>query len=129
MAPTDLLEMFFYRIEQCQEIQIIGKVPFTTEQIIASAIRLLIGSNLLPHKEFDTWEAMPIKSWATLKTFIQEAYGRHHTSLSLISTLGQNGYANYNMYSVFGGLDGNNTDNDTVKQSPPQQMLRTMQQP
>ena len=28
MAPTNLPEMFFYRIEQCQEIQIIGKVPF-----------------------------------------------------------------------------------------------------
>jgi hypothetical protein len=114
MAPTNLPEMFFYRIEQCQEIQIIGKVPFTTKQIIASAIRLLIGSNLLPHKEFDTWEALPIKSWATLKTFIQEAYNCRLTLLSLRSTSGQNGYANHNMYNVFGGLDGDNPDNDTV---------------
>ena len=114
MAPTDLPEMLFYRIKQCQEIQIIGKVPFTTEQIIANAVRLLIGSNLLPHKEFDTWEALPIKSWATFKTFIQEAYGCRLTSLSLRSTVGQNGYANHNMYNVFGGLDDDGPDNDPV---------------
>ena len=114
MVPTDLPKMLFYRIEQCQEIQIIGKVPFTTEQVIANAIRLLIGSSLLPHKEFNMWEALPIKSWATLKTFIQEAYGRRLTLLSLRSMSGQNGYANHNMYNIFGGLDDDDPDNDTV---------------
>ena len=62
MAPSDSPEVLFYRIEQCQEVQIIGKVPFTTEQIIANAVRILIGSNLLPNKEFDAWEALPIKT-------------------------------------------------------------------
>jgi len=57
MAPSDSPEVLFYRIEQCQEVQIIGKVPFTTEQIIANAVCILLGSNLLPNKEFDTWEA------------------------------------------------------------------------
>ena len=45
MAPSDSPEVLFYRIEQCQEVQIIGKVPFTMEQIIANAVRILIGSN------------------------------------------------------------------------------------
>ena len=113
MAPSDSPEMLFYRIEQCQEIQILGKVPFTTEQIIGNAVRILIGSNLLPTKEFDTWEALPIKTWATLKTFFQAAYGRRLTSLSLRSTSGQGGYASNNMYNAFAGID-DDTDDDTV---------------
>jgi hypothetical protein len=112
MGPSDSPEVLFYRIEQCQEIQILGKVPFTTEQIIANTLRILVGSNLLPTKEFDTWDTKPIKTWATLKTFFQEAYGRRLTSLSLQSTSGQNGYASQNMYNVFEGT-GEDTDNDT----------------
>ncbi len=68
---------------------------------------------LLPTKEFDTWDTKPIKTWATLKTFFQEAYGRRLTSLSLQSTLGQNGYGSQNMYNVFEGT-GNDTDDNTV---------------
>ncbi len=113
MAPSDSPEVLFYRIEQCQEVQLIGKVPFTTEQILANAVCILIGSNLLPTKEFDTWEALPIKTWATLKTFFQAAYGRRLTSLAMRSTTGQNGYANQNMYNVFEGLD-DDSDDDTV---------------
>jgi hypothetical protein len=113
MAPSDSPEVLFYRIEQCQEVQLIGKVPFTTEQIIATTVRILIGSNLLPTKEFDTWEALPIKMWATLKTFFQAAYGRRLTSLAMRSTTGQNGYANQNMYNVFDGID-DDSDDDTV---------------
>ena len=113
MAPSDSPEVLFYRIEQCQEVQLIGKVPFTTEQIIANAVRILIGSNLLPTKEFDTWEALPIKTWATLKTFFQAAYGRRLTSLAMRSTTGQHGYATQNMYHVFDGTN-DDTDDDTV---------------
>jgi len=113
MAPSDSPEVLFYRIEQCQEVQIIGKVPFMTEQIIANAVRILIGSNLLPNKEFDAWDALPIKTWATLKTFFQAAYGRRLTSLALRSTSGQNGYANQMIYNVFEGVD-EDTDDDTV---------------
>jgi len=113
MAPSDSPEVLFYRIEECQEVQIIGKVPFTTKQIIVNAVRILIGSNLLLNKEFDAWEALPIKTWATLKTFFQAAYGRRLTSLALRSTSGQNGYANQMMYNVFEGID-EDTDDDTV---------------
>ncbi len=75
MAHSDSPEILFYRIKQCQEVQIIGNVPFTMEQIILNAVRILIESNLLPTKEFDAWEAIPIKTWATLKTFFQAATG------------------------------------------------------
>ena len=114
MAPSDSPEMLFYRIEQCQEVQILGKVPFTTEQIIANAVRILVGSNLLPSKEFDAWEAKPIKTWATLKIFFQEAYARRLISLSLRSTSGQHGYATNNMYNVFEDIEDTVSDDDTV---------------
>jgi hypothetical protein len=54
MAPTDSPEMLFYRIEQCQEIQRIGKLSYSGEQIIANAVRILIQSNIFPLKEFDS---------------------------------------------------------------------------
>jgi hypothetical protein len=41
MAPMDSPEMLFYRIEQCQEIQCIGKLPYSDEQIIANAVHIL----------------------------------------------------------------------------------------
>jgi hypothetical protein len=88
MAPTDSPEMLFYRIEQCQKIQRIGKLPYSGEQIIANAVRILIQSNIFPLKEFDAWEATALKTYPALKTFMHEAYGRRLTALALRSTSG-----------------------------------------
>jgi hypothetical protein len=38
MASMDSPKMLFYRNEQCQEIQRIGKLPYSNEQIIANAV-------------------------------------------------------------------------------------------
>jgi hypothetical protein len=76
MAPTDSPEMLFYRIEQCQEIQCIGKLPYSDEQIIANVVRILIQASIFPLKEFDAWEAMTPKTYPALKTFIHKAYSR-----------------------------------------------------
>ncbi len=54
MAPTNSPEMLLYRIEQCQEIQRIGKLPYSDDQIIAKAVRILIQSNIFSLKEIDT---------------------------------------------------------------------------
>ncbi len=48
MAPTNSPEMLFYRIEQCQEIERIGKLPYSDDQIIANVVRILIQSNIFP---------------------------------------------------------------------------------
>jgi hypothetical protein len=47
-------EMLFYRIEQCQEIQILAQDPYTPTQIINNAVCLLQQSGIFPLKEFDT---------------------------------------------------------------------------
>jgi hypothetical protein len=73
MAPTGSPEMLFYQIEQCQEIQQIGKLPYSDEQIIANAIRILVQANIFPLKECDTWEATVIKTYPALRTFFHKA--------------------------------------------------------
>ncbi len=115
--PSKAPEMLFYCIEQCQEIQTIAEDPYTPKQIISKAVRLLMASGIFPLKEFDTWEASPIKTYPILKTFVHEAYTRRLMSIQLCNTAGQQGYVrnpNNNMYNVFGKVDNKVTDNDTT---------------
>jgi hypothetical protein len=68
MAPTDLPKMLFYCIEQCQEIQRTGKLPYFDEQIIMNAICIHVQANIFPLKEFGTWEVAATKRYPALKT-------------------------------------------------------------
>jgi hypothetical protein len=54
MAPTNLPEMLFYCIKQCQEIQCIGKLPYYNKQNIVNAVHILIQANIFPLKDFET---------------------------------------------------------------------------
>jgi hypothetical protein len=113
MTPGDSLEMPFYRIKQCQEIQRIEKVPYSDDQIITTAVRILITSNMFLLKEFDTWESTVNKTYLALKTFFHKAYGRHLMALELWSTSGQNGYTS--SLTIFNVMEGDdNTNNNTV---------------
>jgi hypothetical protein len=114
LTAGDSPEMLFYRIEQCQEIQRIGNLPYSEEQINANAVRILLQANIFPLKEFDAWDAVTPKSYPTLKTFIHVAYGRRLTALALCSTSGQNGYANQTMYNVLEDRNDDDTDDNTV---------------
>jgi hypothetical protein len=113
MTLGDSPKMLFYRIEQCQKIQRIGKIHYSNDQIIVTAIRILVQSNIFPLKEFDTWEAMATKMYPALKTFIHKAYRRQLATIELRNTSRQNGYSlNQNIYNILDGT--NNTDNNTV---------------
>ena len=111
MTAGNLPKMLFYQIEQCQEIQRIGNLPYSQEQIIANAVHILLEANIFPLKEFNAWDAVTPKSYPTLKTFIHATYSRRLTALALRSTSGQNGYANQMIYNV---LEEEDTDNNTV---------------
>ena len=112
MTPTNLPEMLFYHIKQCQEIQCIRKLPYSDGRIIANAICILFQANIFPLKEFDTWEASATKTYPALKRLFHEAYGRCLKAMALRSTSGQHGYMTQNIYNV---LEGNNdTNDDTV---------------
>jgi hypothetical protein len=100
---------FFYRTPYHR----IGNLPYSKEQIIANTVGILLQANIFPLKEFGTWDAVTLKSYPTLKTFIHAAYGRRLTALVLRSTSGQNGYANQTMYNIL--EDGNDDDtNDNM---------------
>jgi hypothetical protein len=112
MTPDNSPEMLFYSFEQCQEIQQIRKVLFLDNKHIATAVRILIASNIFPLKEFDAWELMANKLYSALKTFFHEAYGQCLMALELRSTSGQNRYASQTMYNILEGND--DTDKDIV---------------
>ncbi len=60
MAPTDAPKMLFYRIEQCQEIATLAGDPYTPMQIVNIVVRILMQVQVLPSKEFNTWEQMAV---------------------------------------------------------------------
>ncbi len=80
MTAGNLPEMLFYRIKQCQEIQRIGNLPYSKEQIIANVVRILLQANIFSLKEFDAWDAVTLKTYPALKMFIDAAYGRRLTA-------------------------------------------------
>jgi hypothetical protein len=116
-------EMLFYRIEQCQEIQILAQDPYTPTQIINNAVRLLQQLGIFPLKEFDTWDAITIKTYPALTTFIHEAT-RRLTALQLRNTTGTQGYApntNQNMYNILdeGFESDSGTEGTVMTQTAP----------
>ena len=66
--PTDAPESLFYRIKQCQEIQVIAHDPYSDTQIINSTVCLLMQANIFPLKECNDWEAITPKKYPALKT-------------------------------------------------------------
>jgi hypothetical protein len=59
----------FYHIDKCQEIMTLGKLPYTTKQIIQNALRLLMALNTFPMQEFDMFENVPTNTYPALKMF------------------------------------------------------------
>ena len=76
LAATDLPESLFYRIEQCQEIMMLGNLVYTPEQVIANTVRALMVSKMFPAHEFKTCHQVPNKTYLALKTFFHDAYNR-----------------------------------------------------
>ncbi len=133
MATNDAPELLFYRIEQCKEIATLAGDPYTQMQIINTVVRILMQAQVLPSKEFDTWEQTPNKTYLGLKTFIHEAYTRRLQSLALRTTTGQQGYApggGNNMFNVLGSKDEDtdtaNDDATTATQTAAFTMVSTL---
>ncbi len=104
--PNDAPEALFHRIEQCQEIAVLARDPYSDVQVINNAVRLLMQASIFPMKEFNDWEAVTPKTYLALKTFIAAAYTHCILSQQLRNTAGQMGYApqTHNMYAA---LDNN----------------------
>jgi hypothetical protein len=99
--PSDALERLFWRIEQCQEIQVIVGNPYSNMQLMTNVVQILMASCIFLLRKFKDWEATAIKSYVIFKAFVHAAYARRLTVLQM-RTSGQQGYAPaQNMYKVF----------------------------
>ena len=74
LPPTETTETLFRQIKECQEIQVLANNPYTETQLITNAVLALRKANIFPIKEFDDWEVVQPKIWATMKTFFHEAF-------------------------------------------------------
>jgi hypothetical protein len=74
--PIDASEALFYRIEQCQEIQVLARDPYLDMQVINNAVCLLMQASIFPLKEFNDWKAITPKTYPAFKMFIAVAYTR-----------------------------------------------------
>jgi hypothetical protein len=114
---TEAPELLFYRIEQCQEIMTLGKLPYTMEQVTSNVLCLLMALQIFIKREFDTWENMTVKTYPALKTFIHDAYSCRLNLMKLCNTLSSLGYTApaHNMYHVLDmGKDDDNSANDVT---------------
>jgi hypothetical protein len=72
-SPQDAPEVLFPRIKDCQEVQILGEDPYTAQQLLNNAVRLLLQCGLYGHA-FEDWDhkIASNKIWTNLKTLVQE---------------------------------------------------------
>jgi hypothetical protein len=113
---ANALEALFYRIEQCQEIQVLALDPYSDMQINNNAVNLLVQASIFPLKEFDNWEAVTPKTYPALKTFIAAVYKRRILAQQLRNTVGQQWHVppSHNMYNVFAKEENTDTTDTTT---------------
>jgi hypothetical protein len=81
--PNDAIELLFLRVEQCQEVAIMARNPYSDTQLIRNTVHLLLQSVIFPMKEFEDWETTTNKSWTSLKLFVHGAYQCHLVTVGL----------------------------------------------
>ena len=93
---------------------ILAANPYTDVQLVSQAVLVLRKSNIFPVKDFDDWEAKPLKTWALMKTYFQAAYTKRLNAISLSHTAGQQGSTNRNQYKIMANTigDDNSTNSD-----------------
>jgi len=109
-SPQDAPEVLFRRIEDCQEVHILGEDPYTAQQLLNNSVRLLLQCGLYT-RDFEDWDRKIAadKIWTNLKTFIQECY-MHRLNASSI-TAGSQGYVQ-NAFAAL-GEESDEDDDDT----------------
>jgi hypothetical protein len=104
-------EVLFRRIENCAEIAILGNNPYTENQLITNAIRLLLTTGLYT-RAFEEWDRLlaTAQTWIELRRLIQGAF-QHHLNATA-PTAGGHGYTPAFHQSAFGILENNDSDDD-----------------
>ncbi len=107
-SPQDAPEVLFHCIEDCQEVQILGEDPYTAQQLLNNAVRLLLQCGLYS-RDFEDWDRKTAsnKIWTNLKTFVQECYTRCLNTANI--TAGLQGYVQ-NAFAALGKESNNYND-------------------
>jgi hypothetical protein len=116
-SPADAPEVLFRRIEDCAEIAILGRNPYTDRQLLQNAIRLLLTTGLYV-RAFEEWDRLlpAAQTWVTLRTMIQEAFQRRLNATA--PTAGHHGYAPALPYqNAFGALATEDDEDDDGEES------------
>ena len=73
--PKDPPKLLFKRIADCQEVTVVAKVPYTTEQWLINAVDLFTHAGICVRNK-DDWEHKPLndQTYYNLCTFIQATY-------------------------------------------------------
>jgi hypothetical protein len=110
-SPQDAPEVLFHRIEDCQEVQILGENPYTAQQLLNNTVRLLLQCGLY-NRDFEDWDRKIAsdKIWTNLKTFVHKCYTRCLNATNI--TAGLQGYVQ-NAFAALG--EESNKDDDNVQ--------------
>jgi hypothetical protein len=111
-SPQDAPKILFRRSKDCQVVLILGNNPYTPQQILNNAVRLLLHWGLYT-RDFDDWDCKPAFKiiWTNLKPFIQEAYTHRLNATSI--TAGSQGYVQ-NAFNILQESDDEDDDVNTV---------------
>jgi hypothetical protein len=117
-SAADPPEVLFRRIQDCTEIPILGKNPYTDHQLINNTICLLLttGLYLCPFEEWD--HLLPnAQTWLALRTMIQEPFQPCLNATA--PTAGHHGYAPAMPYqqNAFGILEADNSNGESFAAS------------
>jgi len=107
----------FRRIEDFQEVQILGEDPYTGQQLFNNEVRLLLQCGLYT-RDFEDWDRKMAsdKIWTNLKTFVQKCYTRRLNATNI--TAGLQGY----VQNAFAALGEESDDDDDDVQTVITQM-------
>ena len=111
-SPADAPEVLFKRIENCQEVQVLGEDPYTATQLLNNAVRLLLGCGMYM-RDFEEWDrrATATKTYLELKPFIQAAFQRRLNATA--NTTGQHGYVQ-NAFNALAKKTDDKIDDDVA---------------
>jgi hypothetical protein len=117
-SPNNAPEVLFRRIEDCQEVHILGEDPYTAQHLLSNTVRLLLQCGLYT-RDFDNWDQKPSadRIWINLKMFLQECYMRHLNASSITS--GAQGY----VQNAFAALQEESKEEDDDVQTVITQMV------
>ena len=111
-SPVDAPEVLFRRIENCQEVQVLGEDPYTATQLLNNAVHLLLRCGMYMH-DFEEWDrrAAATKTYLKLKPFIQAAFQRRLNATG--NTTGQHGYVQ-NAFNALAEQSDDDIDDDVA---------------